>query len=600
MHLLSHARKKSGKTYTYYSLAESYWEDKKNKKRVLGYLGRLTPLQAQKIRNALRVTRSLDTFVASFDDILFDDHWRYLDVALLNHLWDEWGLSDVFPSPEETSKRRTKDIPSADVAKILTFYRCLDPGSYLSSAEWFERTACNRILGIDGSHFNDSRVYRELTVIDGLKEKLEKYLYTTLRERDEETFKVIFYDLSDSYFEGTKCTLAKPGITKANGFKSRKIVLSLLVNSKGYPFSWEILEDYTSDVKTLTANADQWKKRFDLPKIISVFDRGMVSDENLKHLEDSETYLYITALDKDQVAGVPGIGIDRFKGLTVENVGEKVARSRFLTRYDDQAYYEDLGKAEGSVRRHILVFNPELFKDQRGLRKELIQKAIDYLKEEGAALLNAKKSRQEKPTERRIDGRLKKLSVTRFIGYELKEIELESGVRTFELSYRKKTKAIEKAKLTDGLWVLVTSITKDTQPEEFRLGPEEIIKAYRDKNRVEEAFRELKSFIKFKPTFVYTKGHVRAHYTICVLSYLLDVTVTNRLRGSPIKAVGSVGKAYQIMGGCEVGKVSVRGTDLSGKKLMPLNSTQRAILKLLNCEYLGEKEYLKSLGIDSM
>ena len=600
MHLLSHTRKKSSKTYTYYSLAESYWEDKKNKKRVLCYLGRLTPLQAQKIRNALRVTRSLDTFVASFDDILFDDHWSYLDVAFLNHLWDDWGLSDVFPSPEETSHTRKKDISTADIAKALTFYRCLEPGSYLSSAEWFEGTACDHILGIDGSHFNDSRVYRELTMIDALKEKLEKYLYTTLRERDEEAFKVIFYDLSDSYFEGTKCKLAKPGITKANGFKSKKIVLSLLLNSKGYPFSWEILEDYTSDVKTLTANADQWKERFDLPKIISVFDRGMVSDENLKHLEESETYLYITALDKDQVAGVPGVRLDRFKDLTVENVEKKVGRSRFLTKYDDCAYYEDLGTAEGSVRRHILGFNPELFKDQRKQREEQIKKALDCLKEEGAALLKAKKSRQKKPTEQRIDRKLKKLNVTRFIGYELKEIELESGVRTFELSYRKKTKAIEKAKLTDGLWVLVTSITADTQPREFRLGPEEIIRAYRDKNRVEEAFRELKSFIKFKPTFVYTREHVRAHYTICVLSYLLDVTVTNGLRESPIKGVGSVGKAYQIMGRCEVGKVSVRGTDLSGKKLMPLNSTQRAILKLLNCEYLGEKEYLKPLGINSM
>jgi hypothetical protein len=30
---------------------------------------------------------------------------------------------------------------------------------------------------------------------------------------------------------------------------------------------------------------------------------------------------------------------------------------------------------------------------------------------------------------------------------------------------------------------------------------------------------------------------IRAHYTICILSYLLDVTVTNKLREAPVRDV---------------------------------------------------------------
>jgi hypothetical protein len=64
--LLSHSKKNAkGKTYTYYSLAEPYWDGKKNKKRNLGYIGTLTPLQVQQIRNTLRVTQSSDTFTAT-------------------------------------------------------------------------------------------------------------------------------------------------------------------------------------------------------------------------------------------------------------------------------------------------------------------------------------------------------------------------------------------------------------------------------------------------------------------------------------------------------------------------------------------------------
>ena len=603
MHLLSQSRKKNNKTYTYYSLAESYREGKSSKKKIICYLGSLTPLKAQQIRNALKVTQTPDTFVTTFDDLLFVDHWHYLDVAFLNHLWEEeWELSKLFPLPDETSKTRKKDIPTRDIVKILAFYRCLDPGSYLSAVDWFNTTACDLILGIDGTHFNESRIYRELTVIEQQKEKIEQYLYEKLKERDEESMRIIFYDLSDSYFEGTSCQLASPGRTKSHGFKSKRIVLSLLVNSKGYPFAWDILKDYTADVKTLTGNADQWKKKFNLPKVILVFDRGMVSDDNLLHLEESKNYLYITAMDKNQLSGVVGFESEKFKNFTEETT-EKEILSKGLTKYDDSAYYKDLG-VDDSDRRHILVFNPDLLKDQRKVREKLTRMAEVALEEERIALMGAKKSRNKNPTEKRIDRILEKFKVNDCLGYSLEGVVIttEGGyeVGTFNLKYRRKEEAIEKAMLTDGMWMLVTNITKTTEPDKFRLSPEKLIRAYRDKNRVEEGFRELKSFLKFQPTFVYTDEHVRAHYTICILGYLLDVTVTNKLREAPIRdvsSVSSVSKVYSTLARCEVAKLGVRGVKCEGKKLMSLTDVQKNILELFNCKYLGERGCLKSIGI---
>jgi Transposase len=603
MHLLSHPRKKNGKTYTYYSIAETYRENGKNKKKVLCYIGSLTPLQAQQIRNALRTTQSIDTFVVTLDDLLFEDHWRYLDVAFLNHLWDkEWGLSSMFPLPEETSKTRKKYMSTADVVKVLTFYRCLDPGSYLSAVDWLGTTACDCIIGIDGGHFNESRIYRELTVIEQQKESIERWLYQTLMERYEDSMRIIFYDLSDSYFEGKKCPLAKPGRTKANGFKDKRIILSLLVNSEGYPFSWEILEDYTSDVGTLKGNADQWMQRFKFPRLIVVFDRGMVSDENLRHLEEGGSYLYITALDKDQLTGIDGANLERFEIFT-ERVTENEIVSKGLSRYDDSTYYEDL-KVDSNGRRHVLVFNSDLFKSQRKARDMLIEKAFEELENEKNALLNAKRRRNMKPTERRIDKKLEKLKMKGYVGYSLEKIYLtaKSGtqISSFNLSYWRKTKEIEKAQLTDGMWMLVTNISDIVEPEEYRLGPEELISAYRDKNRVEEAFKEVKSFLKFQPTFVYTDEHVRAHYTICVISYLLDITITNKIREKPIEEVGSVRAVHRTLKRCELGNVCVRGTNRSVNKLMPLTDEQKSVMELFDCSYLAEGSYLRSIGVEGM
>jgi hypothetical protein len=42
----------------------------------------------------------------------------------------------------------------------------------------------------------------------------------------------------------------------------------------------------------------------------------MVSDDNLAHLENSKKYLYITAMNKNQLSTVEGIKPERFRNFT--------------------------------------------------------------------------------------------------------------------------------------------------------------------------------------------------------------------------------------------------------------------------------------------
>jgi len=241
-------------------------------------------------------------------------------------------------------------------------------------------------------------------------------------------------------------------------------------------------------------------------------------------------------------------------------------------------------------------------KDQRKDREKLLLMAEDALAGERISLMRAKKSRNEKLTEKRIDEMLKKSKVNGYLDYSLESVDITtkegSLVRTFNLKYRREKKAIKKAVMTDGMWMLVTNISETTEPEEFRLSPEELIRAYRDRNRMEEGFKEVKSFLKFQPTYVYTDRHVRAHYIICILAYLLDVTVTNKLRESPVEDVGSVSKVYSMLARCEVAKLSVRGAECVGRKLMPLTGVQKSIMGRFDCTYLMEGSYLKSIRIE--
>jgi len=79
---------------------------------------------------------------------------------------------------------------------------------------------------------------------------------------------------------------------------------------------------------------------------------------------------------------------------------------------------------------------------------------------------------------------------------------------------------LDRRRFLDLLWNFIVD-------DENGFTEDDLICAYRDKNQIEQAFKEVKSFIKIQPFNVWTPKHVRAHYTICILSYLLDITITN-------------------------------------------------------------------------
>ena len=579
--------------HNYYSLVEPYRENGKNRHRVIEYMGGLTQAEAQQIRRGLAVMKELEIETVKVDDLIFVNHWRYLDVAFLDIIWKQWKLSKIFP------KSDGKDVQTSEIAEILTLYHCLDPGSYLSAVDWFNKTALDRTLCIDSQHINKSRIFRELDLIEDRKEDLERYLYRTLKKRDEDSMHIVFYDLTDSYFEGRKCELASAGRTKSNGFRKKRVVLSLLVNSSGYPFAWDILEDYTADVETIRGLSTQWKTEFKFGdnEIVLVFDRGMVSDVNLKHLE-LKKYKYITALDKNQIPNMQNVNIERFESVNEENMTEQILKMGFK-KYDDATYYETVGTVDG--RRYVMIFNPVMLKDQRTSRKELIQRAKDYLDKENKALSRAKKSRNRGKTRDRIDKQLKTMKTKNFVDYDLEPRVIKTEgkeINSFHIVPKEtddNREAIKKAERTDGLWTIVTN-TSDNRDDKNRFAEEDLIRAYRDKNQIEQAFKDVKSFIKIQPFNVWTPKHVRAHYTICILSYLLDITIANRLKEVDI-GVKSTQKVYDILKDGLIGNITIKSTGDEFLKLMSPRSQQKEILELFQSENIVRKGYLRSMGI---
>jgi transposase len=147
--------------------------------------------------------------------------------------------------------------------------------------------------------------------------------------------------------------------------------------------------------------------------------------------------------------------------------------------------------------------------------------------------------------------------------------------------------AIKKARRTDGLWLIVTNNTSKKVGGK-KLTEEELIAAYRNKDHIEQAFKDVKSFINIQPFNVWEPKPVRAHYTVCVLSHLMNITITNRLRDANVD-IKSPQKVYKILRDGIIGELSLKETGEDSVTLAQVQSQQKNILKLFQSECIVEK-----------
>ena len=114
-------------------------------------------------------------------------------------------------------------------------------------------------------------------------------------------------------------------------------------------------------------------------------------------------------------------------------------------------------------------------------------------------------------------------------------IRLKNGtiksVNSFKIRVDKNTDIIASEKLLDGVCVFITNHIK-RQGRGFKVTPAMIVRAYRDKTKIEDVFKNVKSFLKIRPFFVNTETHVKAVYTICILAYFLNKFLANQRKGA--------------------------------------------------------------------
>ena len=161
------------------------------------------------------------------------------DCYLGLELWKRLELDYVLAEPMDGDEA---DVPWSRVATVLAINRLCDPGSELGwTSHWYPSTALEDLLHIGKGKINDTRLYRCLDRLPPLKTKIEQHLKQRYEELFQAEFDVLLYDLTSTYVEGAAEAnpMMRRGYSRDHRPDCEQLVLALIVNPEGFPFSYE-------------------------------------------------------------------------------------------------------------------------------------------------------------------------------------------------------------------------------------------------------------------------------------------------------------------------------------------------------------------------
>jgi len=100
---------------------------------------------------------------------------------------------------------------------------------------------------------------------------------------------LVFFDTTSIYFEGQGGeTLGHKGHSKDHRPDLNQMVVGVVIDSHGKPVCCEMWPGNTPDVRTLLPETERVRARFHIAQFCIVADRGMISADTIRKLEEKE------------------------------------------------------------------------------------------------------------------------------------------------------------------------------------------------------------------------------------------------------------------------------------------------------------------------
>lgn len=467
-------RKRSGQSggYEYLQLVRSYRDGGSVRQQVLATLGR---------RDILLATGTLDRLTKSLAQ--FSEQIRVVEAVrreglaargakswgptlVFERLWEKQGLPEIL---RELATDRKFGFDVERVAFAMALQRLCNPGSDLQGSGWIET--------VEGQGFGEMQLqhlYRATGFLAENRDRLEQALFDRERDLFTQTLDVVFMDTTSVYvYRDTETEWRKRGYSRDRRSDLPQLVIGVVVTGTGWPISWEIYPGNTADPVAMKSMVKKLRERFRIGKVIVVADRGMMSAEAVRFLEED-----------------PQQPLEYILGCRMRK--QKEVREEVLSRagrYQGIAENLDVKEVWQGQKRYIICRNPqESLKDAQA-RETILQRIQEKLADNGAKSLIGNK------------------------GYA-RYLKIARGSVTVN------EQAVKDDALLDGKFVLATNT---------QLPAEEVAKTYKSLWRVERTFREEKSTLEVRPIFHHRDDTSIGHIVAGFLALRLEVDLQRRL-----------------------------------------------------------------------
>jgi transposase len=405
-----------------------------------------------------------------------------------------------------------EEIAWGTMACILTLARFCAPSSELQIANfWYGKTALDDLLGVSPDKVNEDRLYRALDALLPHKDALFGHFQKVYGELFGTTFDLLLYDVTSTYFEGQTQgnSQAQRGYSRDSRPDCVQVCIGLVVTPEGLPLAYEVFDGNRTDVTTVNEIVEMMREKYGHERRTWVMDRGMVSEDNLEMLRDSEAKYLV---------GTPKSMLKHFEHDLLEQDWEQV-----------QADVEVKVRPspDGQKETFVLCRSRGRIEKERAMREKQrvrLEAELDKLK----ARINAdtRTLRNRSTAERRVGRLFQKYSrAARFFAVDIDERDdpkHKSGKR-LSITIAQKDDHRQWAELSDGCYLLRTNLQGQDATT--------LWKTYIGLTQIEDCFRISKHDLGLRPLYHQKQDRTQAHILVCFLGLVLWRTLQQWMRG---------------------------------------------------------------------
>jgi len=478
---------------------------------------------------------------------------RFGDCYLGLELWKQLGLDEFFARHLDVDGA---DVPWSRVAAVLAINRLCNPGSELAIEQhWYPSTALDDLLPMAKGKINDTRLYRCLDRLLPLKTKIEQHLKQRFGELFQAEFDVLLYDLTSTYGEGAaeENSLMRRGYSRDHRPDCEQLVLALIVNQDGFPFSYELFDGNRADVSTVEAILRTVERKHGKARRVWIFDRGVVSEENL---------VAIRKRGGQYLVGTPRSKLQQFEAELLKDDFEKIRPEVEVKQL----------KIPGGEETYILCRTAGRKEKEKAIRSRFVTKI-----EKALAGLEQRIAEGKLQDRDKMLLRLGRIQASHPQVADLYEMAVKDSKEGPRLVWKQKPEQQQWLEVREGAYLLRTNLTADSAAE--------LWKKYMQLTEVEAAFRSLKSELAIRPLFHQLERRVKAHVLVAFLGYALLVTLKHLLKRnaseySPAQALQRLAEIYSV----DIVLPTIEGREIWLRRITKPDHEQQTILHQLQLQ----------------